>query len=244
MSDLHLEVNQQYSFEFPVSSKYLILAGDIGQLQDYNEYLSLLRRHTNNFEIVFLVLGNHEFYNQSIESGLEIARRLEREPSLHGRLFILHQQRYDIPGTRVTVYGCTLWSHIPNDARDIIYAKIRDSKHIQEWSPEKHNSAHLSDLAWLRRELQVIQRENDKSLRKSDIRSVIVVTHHAPSLGRASSPQHAQNPWSSAFGTDILSNGCWDSVNAWIFGHAFHKRVQGEGNQGHQQSTGIRTSVE
>ncbi|EED12252.1 hypothetical protein TSTA_003140 [Talaromyces stipitatus ATCC 10500] len=29
--------------------------------------------------------------------------------------------------------------------------------------------------------------------------------HHAPSLERTSSPRHSQNPWKTAFGTDILS---------------------------------------
>ncbi|PYH40116.1 uncharacterized protein BP01DRAFT_351976 [Aspergillus saccharolyticus JOP 1030-1] len=34
---------------------------------------------------------------------------------------------------------------------------------------------------------------------------ILVVTHYASLLQTTSSPQHAQNPWSVAFGTDILS---------------------------------------
>lgn len=36
MSDLHLEVGQQYaSFTFPTTAPFLMLAGDIGRLIDY-----------------------------------------------------------------------------------------------------------------------------------------------------------------------------------------------------------------
>lgn len=49
LSDLHLEINQQYSFDIPVCSKYLILAGDIGRLEDYNKYRDFLQNQTSKF---------------------------------------------------------------------------------------------------------------------------------------------------------------------------------------------------
>lgn len=222
LSDLHLEVNQQYSsFEVPVSSKYLILAGDIGRLQDYKEYLAFLQKQTNDFEIVFLVLGNHEFYNGSFESGLKKAAQLEQEPSLNGRLVLLHQRRYDIPGSCVTILGCTLWSGIPGESRDIVQSKIQDFKKIEDWTTDKHNAAHESDLTWLRNELQALGQENENVLKRKDTRSIVVVTHHAPSLQRTSSPRDAQNTWSAAFGTDLLSER-WDGVKVWVFGHTHY----------------------
>jgi len=222
LSDLHLEINQQYSsFEVPVASKHLILAGDIGRLQDYSEYLGFLQKQTTNFEIVFLVLGNHEFYNESFQSGLEKARQLEQEPCLNGRLVLLCQRRYDIPGTCVTILGCTLWSLIPSEAREIVQSKIQDFKKIEGWAIDQHNAAHESDLSWLRHEVQAIHQENGKVTQKRDARSIVVVTHHAPSLQHTSSPQHAQNPWSAAFGTDLLSEK-WDGVKLWVFGHTHY----------------------
>ena len=222
LSDLHLEINQQYSsFEVPVSSKHLILAGDIGRLQDYSGYLAFLQRQTINFDLVFLVLGNHEFYHESFESGLEKARQLEQEPCLNGRLVLLHQRRYDIPGTQVTILGCTLWSLVPSEAKEIVQSKIQDFKNIEHWSIDHHNAAHESDLSWLRSEVQAIHQENEAVSHKMNARSIVVVTHHAPSLQRTSSPQHAQNPWSVAFGTDLLSNK-WKGVKLWIFGHTHY----------------------
>lgn len=111
LSDLHLEVSKQYSsFEIPVCAKYLVLAGDIGCLADYNEFLAFLHKQTTNFELVFLVFGNHEFYNNTYNSALGQARQLEQEDSLNGRLILLHQRRYDIPNSHITVLGCTPWS--------------------------------------------------------------------------------------------------------------------------------------
>lgn len=41
---------------------YLILAGDIGRLQDYDGLAQFLATQCERFERVFFVLGNHEFY--------------------------------------------------------------------------------------------------------------------------------------------------------------------------------------
>lgn len=216
LSDLHLEVNQQYtSFDVPVVSKYLLLAGDIGRLADYDQYLRFLQRQTEKFELVFLVLGNHEFYGGSFESAFETARRLEQEPSLNGRLILLHQRRYDIPDSHVTILGCTLWSDIPENSRDIVHYKIQD------WTVDEHNAAHKSDLNWLRNEVQSIYNTHKKNPTESSKRSILVATHHAPAMHRTSSPQHAKNPWSAAFATDLLSQP-WNGVNNWVFGHTHY----------------------
>jgi hypothetical protein len=48
-----------------MATPYLILAGDIGQLVDYELYLDYLRSQCCLFTPVFLVLGNHESYGLS-----------------------------------------------------------------------------------------------------------------------------------------------------------------------------------
>ncbi|KGO68290.1 hypothetical protein PITC_066570 [Penicillium italicum] len=222
LSDLHLEINQQYTlFDVPVVSKYLLLAGDIGRLADYDQYLLFIQRQTEKFELVFLILGNHEFYGGSFESSLETARRLEQEPSLNGRLILLHQRRYDIPDSHVTIMGCTLWSDIPKNSRDIVQYKIQDFQKIKDWTIDDHMAAHKSDLDWLRKEVRSIQDSHKNPPTKHSKRSILVATHHAPAMHRTSSPQHAQNAWSSAFATDLLSQP-WNNVNTWVFGHTHY----------------------
>lgn len=222
LSDLHLEINLQYPlYDIPVCAEHLILAGDIGRLTDYDDYRNFLQKQTDRFKLVFLILGNHEFYNGTFAAGLEKARQLEQEPSLKGRLIVLHQKRYDVPGSCVTILGCTLWSKVPHESRDIVQSKVKDFQKIEGWSVDDHNANHNSDLAWLLKEIHSIHQENGKAEKRSKKKSILVVTHHAPLLQRTSSPQHAQNPWSVAFGTDILSQTP-DGVKVWVFGHTHY----------------------
>ncbi|EGX95922.1 Ser/Thr protein phosphatase [Cordyceps militaris CM01] len=66
LSDLHLEIGSQYgSFTFPATAPYLLLAGDVGRLVDYDGYLGFLAAQTARYDAVLLVLGNHEFYQLS-----------------------------------------------------------------------------------------------------------------------------------------------------------------------------------
>lgn len=220
LSDLHLEINQQYSsFDTPVSAPYLVLAGDVGRLIDYDAYLIFLKRQTDLFHRVFLVLGNHEFYGASFAAGVEKAERLEKEPSLNGRLVLLHRTRYDVPNSQVSVLGCTLRSQVPAGKVDVVTSKIKDFEKIQDWTVDDHNTSHKADSSWLRQQIDSLRLDNDNAHRK---RVVLVVTHHAPSTSNTSSPAHARNPWTVAFATDLLSRGDWPGVKAWVFGHTHY----------------------
>jgi predicted phosphodiesterase len=222
-SDLHLEVGQQYSsFEIKPAADYLILAGDIGRLIDYDALLGFLRSQTAQFKLVFFVLGNHEFCGTTFEAGLQAAKRLEEEPSLSGRLILLHQGRYDLPDSMITILGCTLWSRIPAESRDIVEAKVKAIQKIEGWTVDKHNERFESDSEWLRSQLQAIQAENSAVKYKKAKRSIVVVSHHAPSLQGTSSPNHIGSPWTCAFASDVLTEGDWAGVNTWLFGHTHY----------------------
>lgn len=185
LSDLHLELNQQYSsFEIPVCAKYLILAGDIGRLVDYDNYRDFVQKQTDRFELVFLVLGNHEFYTDTFVAGLQRARQLEQEPCLDRRLILLHQGRYDIPGSHVTILGCTLWSQVPEKSREPVTLTIQDFKHIQDWTIDSHNESHESDLTWLLSEMESIQNSNNLQ-KKNDLSSSSRIMPHPSKAHRA-----------------------------------------------------------
>ena len=236
LSDLHLEVGQQYSlFDFPRAAPYLILAGDIGRLSsDYSAYLSFLStRCCSRFDYVFLVLGNHEFYGSSHDEVLDIAlSKLEREPILRGRLMVLHRRRVDIPGIDVTILGCTLHSRIsPGAAREAVQSKVKDFQRIEGWTVDDHNAEHEKDVTWLRREVERIH-EEEKTTARGRRRRVVVVTHYAPCVHGTSDPRHVNNAWNSAFATDLLPDmtatatsgfksqpSPFLGVQWWVFGH-------------------------
>lgn len=213
LSDLHLEVGQQYStFGFPTTAPNLILAGDIGLLSNYDAYFDFLHHQTARYDRVFLVLGNHEFYGLDFTTALSIAKKLEKEPRLGGKMSFLQQTRIDLPNA-VTILGCTLWSQVPDKAKEIVGGKVNDFRKIENWTVDSHNDAHKSDLTWLKAELDNID----------PARSVLVVTHHAPSVLETSRPEHLKNPWTSAFATDILSDEkTWGPVRHWVYGHTHY----------------------
>ncbi|GAD96825.1 hypothetical protein PVAR5_5490 [Paecilomyces variotii No. 5] len=223
LSDLHLEVNEEYSqFDIPVCAKYLVLAGDVGCIADYDQYCGFIKKQTDRFELVFLVLGNHEFYKGSLAAGIEKARKLEREQCLNGKLVLLHQRRYDVPGSYVSILGCTLWSKVPDQWRDVVRWKIKDYKHIEGWTVDEHNIAHHSDVSWLKRVIEAMRNENpDAEAQQVHTRSVLAVTHHAPSLQGTSNPQHGESPWRFAFASNILEQSSTD-IKTWVFGHTHY----------------------
>ncbi|OAA61260.1 Ser/Thr protein phosphatase [Niveomyces insectorum RCEF 264] len=218
LSDLHLEVGQQYAtFTFPVSAPCLVLAGDIGRLVDYDGYRTFLAAQVTRYQNVFLVLGNHEFYGLDYASGLTTAQRLVNEPALANRVDFLHRQRWDDPDGRLTILGCTLWSRIPAGAYDVVASKVSDYRKINGWTVQSHNDAHAADVAWLRHQVAALALQNAEAKRP-----LLVVTHHAPCLEGTSRPEHTNNPWSPAFATDLLGNNAWTGVTVWVFGHTHY----------------------
>lgn len=217
MSDLHLEIGSRYiDFRIPPVAPYLILAGDIGRLIDYEKYLEFLRLTSRGFRHVYLVLGNHEFYGLSRAEGLKAAEALQSDDDLRVKLTILNRVRANL-NSEVTVLGCTLQSHITPESRAIVESKINDFRKIKDWTVDNHNAEHARDVQWLQSEIQSISRENPNQ-------RILVITHHAPSYLNTSDPAHLNNAWSSAFCTDLIESQLpsWpgsSSVKSWVFGH-------------------------
>lgn len=215
MSDLHLELNRQYAtFDFPVTAPLLLLGGDIGRLIDYDMFLPFLARQTARYERVFLVLGNHEFYEMGFEEGVAKARELEKEESLGGRLTVLNQGRWDDEGSRLTILGATLWSQVDASAEEVVRLRVSDFKMIKDWSVAKHNARHASDLNYL-----LTQMAELAALPEDSQRTILIATHHAPVVKGASRPEHEKALWKTAFSTDVVQRREFASVECWVFGH-------------------------
>ncbi len=216
LSDLHLEVSQQYStFSFTASAPLLLLAGDIGRLIDYDAYRGFLESQVARFRKVFLVLGNHEFYGLDYQSGLNAARRLSGEPSLSDGLVLLHRARWDDPESNLTLLGRTLWSAIPEDAYSVVENKVNEFKKINHWTAQQHTATHMDEVAWLREQVGLVRTG-------AATRRLLIATHHAPCVEGTSRPEHVSNPWTCAFATDLVDQQGWEGVKAWVFGHTHY----------------------
>jgi hypothetical protein len=219
MSDLHLEVGNQYeSFEIVPHATHLILAGDIGRLADYKYLRSFLCSVCQKFEQVYLVLGNHEFFGISRQEGLQLADRLQEDIELKDKLVVMNRKRVDLQG--VTILGCTLHSRIPIEAEEIVQNKVNDFRRIIDWTVSNHSEEHAADVEWLETEIISIRKMDTRLCRK-----IVVISHHAPIIKGSSKPSDEGNPWSSAFATDLIGNkdkSPLDDVQWWVFGHTHY----------------------
>lgn len=222
LSDLYLNYESQYlTFHIPVSAPYLILAGNVGQLADYDAYLSFLVRRCSLHEQVFLVLGALEFQGLSHAEGLQLARHMEEEAATRGRLQILHRSRVDVPGTNIVLLGCTLWSHIPESAETAVIRKAAEfdaNEGIRRWSVSDHNKEHFRDLAWLQAEIKHPRTFAGAESSSASAPQVVVVSSFTPDLHHTLPPWQVQSPWCAAYGTNLLNRTDWSSVKYWVHG--------------------------
>jgi hypothetical protein len=227
LSDLYIDHGENSKgFNFPRCAPYLILAGDIGRLKDYDEYLKFIKAQTDRFDRVFLVLGNHEYYGGGLRDGREAAGRLEQEEALQGKLVVLDKRRYDMPWVNITILGCTLWDPI-HTLEDEELAKSQTDDHIKiiGWDKDHHHEWFLQDASWLTQQVTEIQEQNNTAQVK---REIVVISHHPPSFGLQR----------SFMGLFKNVPDPWNGLHAWVYGHTHsYKR---EGTSSHDfKKTGV-----
>jgi Calcineurin-like phosphoesterase len=221
LSDLHLESPPAYDiYEIPPRAPYLALLGDIGNSIS-NGLIDFLAKQLTKFEIVFLLLGNHEPYHGSWQdvkarvnafSKTVVKRRANGEAL--AQFVFLDQTRYDV-SEYVTVFGCTLHSHVLDDQLEHVSFGLNDFYLIKDWDVPAHRQAHLSDLRWLNEQVRSISRSDPH-------RKIVILSHHCPVFGgQASDPKHAKSLYTSGFSTDLSAEDCRTSasVKVWAFGH-------------------------
>lgn len=236
MSDLHLETPKflpMYNeFQIEKRAKYLALLGDIGLAAD-DSLFDFLAQQLRQFEVIFYVLGNHEPYlsrydyaverMEAFEENIESRRVLKRQDgnttSSLDLFVFLNRRRFDL-SSKITILGCTLFSHISDEQRSTVSLFVSDFSNIADWSVDRHNAAHRVDLAWLNAEVETIARNEP-------YRSVVVLTHYSPTaVSEANDPEHVEDSRGvqSAFVTDLQDEPCWVSpvVKVWVFGHTHY----------------------
>lgn len=226
VSDLHLEATNAYAtLEIPPKAPYLALLGDIGNTVQDDSFTSFLDRQIKLFQVVFLLPGNHEPYRSTWEESLAFFRQYEdnvqrrrTEGEEIGSFVFLDRTRYDVPGTAITILGCTLFSHVPGSRKEAVGRLLNDFRHIKNWRVEDHNRAYQRDLEWLNTQVKSITTDEPD-------RIIAVFTHHCPTTAkRASNPKHENTPVYSAFVTDMAKQPCWTTRNVvlWAFGHTHY----------------------
>lgn len=207
-SDLHLEFDQnsRYLIQNPmvVKSSILILAGDIVPLHDEffnNPFFSFL---SNNYNHVYWVPGNHEFYYKNVDDFSKSYHiKLNDKVSLVNNTEIIHES--------VRLVFCTLWSKINAANEKNIEQGVADfdliSKGNRKLKATDFNQLHEEGYQFLNEQLST------KTKYKT-----IVVTHHLPSR-LCNLPVHNDSPINEAFCVDLTEKIKTWHAGFWIYGH-------------------------
>lgn len=199
MSDVHLEfrTKQRIPTIIPCATN-LALLGDIGKpfTDRYNDFI---QEQSAQFEKVFVVMGNHEYYTDTETVDMILDKAKEICKSLPN-VYLLERESYRFPADGYTLLGCTLWSDINpsiaeylNDFNKIhVFDKSRSTK--KAILPSTYISWHKRDVKWLEESVANVAHTyvGDK---------VIVLTHHAPL--KDMSGRYNGSVLSSAFVTDL-----------------------------------------
>lgn len=173
ISDLHLElykepvdINQFINISDITSKDYLILAGDIGNPYQKN-YQELLQSFSKVFHKVYLVSGNHEFYNNDIDN---THLQIHKICNNYNNIVYLNNSKENLVfgKNNIKIIGTTLWTKLTK--KDLIVTRImNDYKMIKNFDYELNNKLHNEAVKFLEKELE------------EDI-PTIVITHHLPSI--------------------------------------------------------------
>lgn len=221
ISDIHLEDKETSllpqdieDFIYP-SSNYLIIAGDVHELKDNNSvsiFVEFMKYQSERFDMIFYVLGNHEYYYGNVKGRYEYIKDLVT--SVSDNIIILNNSSYTI--NNIEIYGTTLWSEIPRSIRKYKGKVMENTKKVfttvKDMNIEKYNELHYSAVKRL-----------DEFLNNRNGKRKIVVTHHAPLVHGTIRPENKNDVYECMYVTNL--SHLVSLADVWIFGHT-HRKVE------------------
>lgn len=223
MSDIHLEykdlshisditdkdeMNNFFLTIITPSAPMLMLCGDVGQpfTRIYRQFMEFC---SNNFERVFVVAGNHEYFG---ERGMEaVDRQIGSIADDYPNLYYLNNDVKKLTD-QWEIIGTTLWTNIPVEHRDYIKRCMNDYDHIiANGKPITPNF--ISGL--FHKNLELVKRLVEERPHKK----LIIMSHHLPSF-KAIAPEYKDSLINYAFASDLDEFiREHPNIKKWCFGH-------------------------
>lgn len=250
ISDIHLETHHHTSKELfekilKPSAPYLALSGDIGY-PGAELYEPFLKYCSDNFEHVFYIAGNHEYYNDakaikylktkkfmegsmSEESLRRISAKVPRETpdcrnqkirelcKKFGNIHFLDKEIFVIPNTDIIVVGCTLWSRLDMDP--YLYMRFNDFNMICT-DKDTILTPKVYDQ-WFEEHLEFISLTLPELHEKCPDSKIVVLTHHCPTYDIIIDKYKLNDKenMNSFFANNDLITPFGKNVKVWICGH-------------------------
>lgn len=210
ISDIHIENNKESitNLIIPDKDAILIITGDVGRVENYEEYSKCIGEFCKLFQRVLLIPGNHEYYTGdktlSYNKVNAILFSLER---LYQNLSVLINTYIII--SNVLIFGSTFWSYSPHQHWKNI--PIYDDSEAVITSG-LYNRLHMSAQEGLESAIVYARRM------KYD---VVVATHHAPTFYDTLALKYrnhndSKNYMYCSHSDHFLEN---DIIKYWIYGH-------------------------
>lgn len=216
MSDIHLEFGWMHILSLEEDKdSVLVLAGDIGIVHQPSQFDMLGRFLVDasiGFRTVIYVLGNHEFYNDDLDTAREKIRFKIAYLGLTN-VFVLEDETKMIDD--VAFIGATLWTDYDNDPVKMVLGSQALTDFRVVWQGDR--PIRPTDLQKLHEASRFYVFDQAKKQKEAGNKTVVVV-HHGVSYQSV----HARfkgDPYNSSFVSE-MSNDILDAQpNIIIHGH-------------------------
>lgn len=208
-SDLHLEFKENSNYimqqNIDVVGDVLILAGDITYWSDLHFAHPFFDMVSDKFSQVYMIPGNHEFYNGFDISILEKPVKIK----IRDNIYLINNIMETIDG--VDFFFTALWSQIKPVNAFFIQQNVNDFHLIkykgETMTPDIFNLLCSQAYQFL-----------EKNLKKSSANKRVVVTHHCPTQ-KANAEEFRNSELSDAFVFELHDFIYKNPIDYWIFGH-------------------------
>lgn len=207
-SDLHLEfpANRDFLKQQPLKpvGEILVLAGDIVPFAILNKHQDFFSLLSDQFEAVYWLPGNHEYYHFDIADKSGVLNE-----KIRSNIFLVNNTSavYD----NIQLLFSTLWSRISPANRWQIERSLNDFHVIKDegsmFSAEKYNQLHEECLAFLQHEIS-----------SATTKKTAVFTHHCPTFLNYPA-QYKGDVLNEAFAVELYDWIESSGIACWVYGH-------------------------
>lgn len=210
-SDLHLEFpqNRDYIKANPLKpvGDILMLAGDIVPFSIMNKHASFFKYVSDNFDSVYWIPGNHEYYNfDAAKKSGTINEKIRNNVFLVNNTSVKHND--------VKLVFSTLWSKINPGNEWSVEKGMSDFQLIRyngyRFSSTAFNQLHESSIKFIKNEIA-----------QTHAGKTIVATHHVPTF--INYPEKYNGDMlNEAFAVELFPFIVNSGIDYWVYGHHHH----------------------